>query len=140
MLRYALFFLIICIMAWPSHIHGVEPLDRASIVETNVVNALGHAVGTKINTNQQVHIMSTIKNNQDQSQNFVHIVQIKDSENSVVKIKWNGGELLPGQQLSSALSWTPADGGQYHVEIFVWDDFRNRVPLSWPSSLAITVS
>ena len=134
-------FLVFGIMAGLGIPQGLGSPDKTSIENPQLVNARGDEIGTKINANQQVQIMCTVKNNQDQRQPFIYIVQIRDSSQKVVMLNWIGGNMLiPGQELSPALSWTPVNGGQYTVEIFVWDGFEDQRPLAMPSHLDITVS
>ena len=58
---------------------------------------------------------------QDEIQDFVYIVQVKDENDVVVKLGWISGSLTSYQSFSPSLSWTPKESGVYTAEIFVWD-------------------
>ena len=121
-------------------VSALDPLDRASVENSMLVNTVGEPIGAKINVNKQVQIVSDIRNNQDKTQDFIYIIQIKNVANEVVSLGWFSGDLLVGQTISPALSWTPKMGGQYNAEIFVWDSLRGQSPLADTTVIKITVS
>lgn len=100
---------------------AIEPLDRVDITNPRLVNSFGSQISNQINVNQQVQISVDIKNNQEKTQEFAYIVQIKNQNNITMSINWVIGSLNPGQTFSPALSWTPKASGEYTAEIFVWD-------------------
>ncbi|MEJ2259575.1 MAG: hypothetical protein P8X78_03540 [Nitrosopumilaceae archaeon] len=59
-------------------IYGIEPLERAVINDERLVNLSGATLGEHIIVNQQVQITAKITNTQDEIQDFVYIVQVKD--------------------------------------------------------------
>lgn len=119
---------------------ALTDLQRITIDDTNLVNALGTSVVDNVNVNQQVNISSTMTNNQDVTQEFVYIVQIKDEQGIVVSISWIGGESAPAKTFTSSLSWTADKLGQYTIDIFVWEDLVNHNALSEKITLQINVS
>ncbi|MFB5621502.1 MAG: hypothetical protein ACE5Q7_01060 [Candidatus Nitrosomaritimum yanchengensis] len=102
-------------------IYGIEPLERAVINDERLVNLSGATLGEHIIVNQQVQITAKITNTQDEIQDFVYIVQVKDENDVVVKLGWISGSLTSYQSFSPSLSWTPKESGVYTAEIFVWD-------------------
>ena len=104
-----------------SPIYGIDPLERAVINDERLVNLSGATLGEHIIVNQQVQITAKITNTQDETQDFVYIVQIKDENDIVVKLGWISGSLTSYQSFSPSLSWTPKESGVYSAEIFVWD-------------------
>lgn len=102
-------------------IYGIDPLERAVINDERLVNLSGATLGEHIIVNQQVQITAKITNTQDEIQDFVYIVQIKDENDIVVKLGWISGSLTSYQSFSPSLSWTPKESGVYNAEIFVWD-------------------
>jgi len=141
MLRGAVLFLVASVavmQAYPAL--AADPLERTQLEHPRLVNALGNPVGNKISVNQQVHITSDVRNNQEQSQQFTYIVQVKDASQRIVSLDWFVGKLNANQVFSPAISWTPQSGGEYSAEIFVWDSFQRQSPLSEPAVLQITVS
>lgn len=124
----------------PNVAHGIEPLDRAVINDERLVNLSGAALGEHIIVNQQVQITAKITNAQDQNQDFVYIVQIKDENDIVVKLGWISGSLTSYQSFSPSLSWTPKESGVYTAEIFVWDSLLYQDALTRSVALEIITS
>ena len=121
-------------------IHAIEPLDRAPATSLRLVNAFGNQVIEHLNVNQQVQVTTDITNNQETTQDFVFIVQIKNDENVIISLGWITGSLNSKQLLSAALSWTPDHSGSYLVEIFVWESLTNQDALSESLSISIITS
>ena len=102
-------------------VFAITPLDRVDITNPRLVNAFGSKISDQINVNQQVQISADVKNNQEKSQKFVYVVQVKNQNGVIISLGWISGLLNPGQTFSPALSWTPKVSNVYTVEIFVWD-------------------
>jgi len=120
---------------------AMTELERASIGDPKLVNAFGAPIGNKINVDQQIQIAADITNNQEKSQKFNYLVQVKDSEGIVVKVAWFSGELNPHQKWNTSVFWVPEDAGEYTAEIFVWEGFPiNHKALTEYSSIRISVS
>ena len=115
-------------------------LDRTTMTNTRLENAFGQPVTDNVNVNQQIQISSDIINNQEKSQNFVYLVQIKNEENFVVSLGWISGQLTPNQKLSPSLSWSPDNSGKFIAEVFVWEGLVNHNALTEYSKLNINVS
>ena len=113
------FILVFTILINPAF--AITQLDRVDITNPRLVNAFGSKISEQVNVNQQVQISADIKNNQEKSQEFSYIVQIKNQNNIVISVTWVIGSLNPSQTFNPALSWTPKTSGEYTVEIFVWD-------------------
>ncbi|MGI0056006.1 MAG: hypothetical protein ACREAK_01390 [Nitrosarchaeum sp.] len=110
---------------------AIAPLDRIDITNPRLVNAFGSKILDQVNINQQVQISADIKNNQEKSQKFVYIVQIKNQNGVIVSLGWISGSLNPGQTFSPALSWVPKVSDVYTAEIFVWDVSDEASGKSW---------
>ena len=121
-------------------IYGIEPLERAVINDERLVNLSGATLGEHIIVNQQVQITAKITNTQDENQDFVYIVQVKDENDIVVKLGWISGSLTSYQSFSPSLSWTPKQSGVYTTEIFVWDSLLNQGALTDFATLEIIAS
>jgi hypothetical protein len=109
---------------------GITPLERAVINDERLVNLSGSSLGKHIIVNQQVQITAKITNAQEEIQDFVYIVQIKDENDIVVKLGWISGSLTKFQSFSPSLSWTPKDSGVYTAEIYVWDSLLHQDALT----------
>ena len=117
----------------------VPPLERASIVGCQLVDAFGNTL-TKVSIDQQIQIACKLTNSQDTDQQFAYLVQIKNSDDITVHLAWITGTLLPGQTLESSLSWSTQISGLYNAEMFVWESIDDPTPLSNTISLTVPVS
>lgn len=120
--------------------YGIEPLERAVVNDERIVNLSGKSLGKNIIVNQQVQITAKITNTQENIQDFVYIVQIKDENDVVVKLGWITGSLTKYQSFSPSLSWTPKQSGVYSAEIFVWDSLLRQDALTNYVTLEIITS
>ncbi len=119
---------------------GIDPLERAIINDERLVNLSGTSLGEHILVNQQVQITAKITNLQDENQDFVYIVQIKDENDIVVKLGWISGSLTSYQSFGPSLSWTPKESGVYTAEIFVWNSLLHQGALTNTVTLEIISS
>jgi hypothetical protein len=137
----ALFIGIILTLAMINDpVFGIEPLERAVINDERLVNLSGTTLGEHIIVNQQVQITAKITNTQEEIQDFVYIVQIKDENDMVVKLGWISGSLTKYQSFEPSLSWTPKDSGIYNAEIFVWNSLLHQGALTNTVNLEIITS
>jgi hypothetical protein len=128
---YAIFGVVMVFTVLMNPVFASTQLDRVNITNPRLVNAFGSKISDQINVNQQVQISADVKNNQEKSQKFVYIVQIKNQNGVIVSLGWISGSLNPGQTFSPALSWTPKVSDVYTAEIFVWDVSEEGSNKSW---------
>jgi len=119
---------------------AITELQKATISDPRLENAFGLSIGNNVNVDQQFQISADITNNQEKSQNFVYLVQIKNNAGFVVSLGWISGQLTPDQKLSPSLSWTPNESGEFTIEIYVWEGLLNHKALSEYTTLQINVS
>ncbi len=119
---------------------ALTELQRATVSDPRLENAFGSPVGNNLNVDQQIQISANITNNQEKSQNFVYLVQIKDKTGFVISLGWISGQLTPDQKLSPSLSWSPNKSGEFTAEVFVWEGLINHSALSEYTTLQINVS
>ncbi len=119
---------------------ALTELERATISDPRLVNASAASIGNNVNVDQQFQISAEITNNQEKSQKFFYIVQIKDKTGFVVSLVWFSGELNPHQKFSPSISWVPEKSGMFTAEIFVWGGLMNHNALSEYTTLQINVS
>jgi hypothetical protein len=119
---------------------ALDELERASISDPKLVNAFGIPIGNNVNVDQQIQISADITNNQEKSQNFVYLVQIKDKSNFVVSFGWFSGELNPNQKWNTSVFWIPDNAGEFTAEIFLWEALINHKALTEYITLQINVS
>jgi len=121
-------------------VFALTDLQKTTISDPRLVNTFGISIGNNVNVDQQFQISADITNNQEKSQNFVYLVQIKNSEGFVVSLGWISGQLTPDQKLSPSLSWIPNESGEFTTEIYVWEGLINHKALSQYTTLQINVS
>lgn len=122
-------------------VFGIESLERIGVNSPRLVNPFGESVSNNVNINQNVQIAADIVNNQDKSQPFIYIVQVKNKDNVVMAITSIAGLALdPKQSLSPAISWSPQISGEYLVEIYVWKSMIEADALAKKTTLKIIAS
>ena len=121
-------------------VFALTDLQKATISDPRLVNTFGVSIGNNVNVDQQFQISADITNNQEKSQNFVYLVQIKDKIGFVVSFGWISGQLTPNQKLSPSLSWSPDKSGEFTAEIYVWEGLINHKALTEYTMLQINVS
>lgn len=121
-------------------IFALTELERATVTDPKLVNAFGVPIGSLVNVDQQIQIAADITNNQEKTQTFVYLVQLKDKAGFVVSVGWISGQLTPDQKFSPSLSWTPKKSGEFTAEIYVWDSVINHKALTEYTTLQINVS
>ncbi len=119
---------------------ALSELQRVTISDPRLENAFSAPIVDNFNVNHQIQISVDITNNQEKSQNFVYIVQIKDKTGFVVSLGWISGQLTPDQKLSPSLSWTPNQSGEFTAEIYVWGGLVNHNALTEYTSIQINAS
>ncbi len=119
---------------------ALTELERATISDPRLENAFGAPIVDNVNVGQQIQISADITNNQEKSQTFVYLVQIKDKTGFVVSLGWISGQLTPNQKLNPSLSWTPDKSSELTAEIFVWERLKNHGALAEYTILQINVS
>ena len=140
MFRLVLLSMCIVLASLLPSSYAIEPLERAQASSPHLEDFSGNPVSENVNINQQVQITADITNNQEITQDFVYIVQVKDSEEVVIHLVWFRGQFEPGQKFSPAISWIPDSSGTFVAEIFVWESLLNQDALSEPVLINITAS
>ena len=140
MLRLALVIIGIISASILPAIDAIEPLDRLQVTAPRLADFRGNTVSQNVIVNQLVVITADITNNQDLPQDFVYIVQIKDSQNIIRYLNFIKAEVSPTKTFSPGVSWTPNTSGKFLVEIYVWEGLEEPNPLSEVLTLNLTAS
>jgi len=124
-----------------TQVFALIELQRVTINDPRLENTSGTSIVDNINVNQSIQVSVDVTNIQEESQNFVYIVQIKNNAGFVVSLTTIAGvELNPHQKLSPSISWLPEKSGVFTAEIFVWGSLINHNALSEYTTLQISVS
>jgi len=119
---------------------ALTELERVTVSDPKLENAFRVPIGNNVNVDQQFQISAEVTNNQEKSQKFFYLVQIKDKTDFVVSLGWISGELNPHQKFSPSLSWIPEKLGEFTAEIYVWEGLINHKALTEYTMLQINVS
>jgi hypothetical protein len=116
----------------------LAPTERTTVAKPSLRDQAGNVL-QQASVDVPVSIASSIKNNTQQPQKFVYIVQVKDADGFVVSISTVGGTLPAGQSFDVSASWTPTAAGTYTVEVFVWSELGKPSPLSKVETATVRV-
>jgi hypothetical protein len=73
------------------------------------------------------------------SQKISYIVQIKDSNNKVVFLKWLDSSVVNLSTTNTTISWVPVLPGVYSAEVYIWNGMDSLVPLTDQSQYKIQI-
>ncbi len=110
-------------------VSNIPPTDRITI-KNNVISDSSGELILAPKTNDQLQIVGAVHNNQEYEQDFVFIIQIKETDGAIVSLSWIRGQLSPNQDLEVSQSWSATKSGNYSIETFVWSSLNNPLPLS----------
>ena len=129
---------------------GSQVIDSLNVVELptkslqiiiqsqSVVNDLGEMID-KVQLGSPVGIQAKLTNNEKSTMPLTYIVVIKDSEDFTVMISWIKSVIKPNVDIKPTIFWIPENKGNYNVELFIWESFKNPIPLSDTENLNIIV-
>ncbi len=143
MLRLAFLLLGVISASILPVVYALEPLDRLQVTSPRLADFRGNTVSENIIVNQLVVITADITNGQEVPQDFIYIIQIKDSQNIILYLNFIKAEVAPTKTFSPGVSWTPNTSGKFVVEIYVWEGLDNPNPpdpLSEVLTLNLTAS
>lgn len=80
-----------------------------------------------------------ISNNDKTAQIYSYILQVKDTDDKVLYLKLEDGSVAADSKDTAKLSWTPKSSGKYTVEIFLWNQLEEAVPLIPKTGFSLSV-
>lgn len=97
---------------------------------TQISDQSGRPLLQNPHVGQTINFKSMISNKYYSSyQKISYIVQIKDSDNKVVFLKWSEDNLVNLSTTNEEIHWTPTFSGVYSAEVYVWNGMDSLVPL-----------
>jgi len=99
-------------------------------VSTQISDHAGRPLLQSPHVGQAINFNSMISSKYQNSQKISYIVQIKDSNNKVVFLKWLDSNVVNLSTTNAAISWVPVLSGVYSAEIYVWNGMDSLVPLA----------
>ena len=116
------------------------PLERVEVSDLKILARDDTIVKqNSVFLDQQIQVISDLKNPYNGTQPFVYLVQILNQQNQVESLSWITGNLTSYQEISPALSWIPIKEGVYEVTVFVWESLTNPTALAPPLSTELEV-
>ena len=108
---------------------------------TQISDGSGRPLLQNPHVGQTINFKSMISNKYYQNyQKISYIVQIKDSTNKVVFLKWTDSNLVNLSTTNEEIRWIPTSSGVYSAEIYVWNGMDTLVPLLDGTQYKIQVS
>ncbi len=106
---------------------------------TQISDQSGRPLLQSPHVGQTINFKSMLSNIHQNSQEISYIVQIKDSNNKVVFLKWSESSLVNLSTTNEEISWIPTQSGIYSAEVYVWSGMDSLVPLVDQSQYKIQV-
>lgn len=103
-----------------------------------IVNSFGQNI-EPITVNTQGQITAEITNVSDEETNFAYAVLIEDQNGVSSQPRWITASIVPGQTFSPSISWLPSSTGTYTVNIIIWNNPIDQLPISETQTLTIVV-
>ncbi len=88
---------------------------------------------------QKINFATEISNNNQKSQGYSYIIQVKDDDGKIVDLHWIDGIVEPAKKKTTEILWEPKISGKYTVEIFVWDGIDSAIPLTTKTEYRLNV-
>lgn len=102
-----------------------EQSDEIRLDNIGLVNSIGQKFD-EIKSDQVLQVSADITNHNDEIQDFVYMVEIKNDANDVVQpARWMGGSLNPAQTLNVGLSWIPSETGNFRAIVSVGSEINS---------------
>ncbi len=108
-------------------------------ISTQISDQSGRPLLQSPHVGQTINFKSMLSNIHQNSQEISYIVQIKDSNNKVVFLKWSENNLVNLSTTNEEISWMPTQPGIYSAEVYVWNGMDSLVPLVDPSQYKIQI-
>ncbi|HXW01963.1 MAG TPA: hypothetical protein VD828_01140 [Candidatus Nitrosotenuis sp.] len=108
---------------------NIPDIEKITVADLYIADSTGKQI-SELRTDQRVQIVTNIQNNEGYPQEFTCIIQVSDSQDTVILLSWIGGELSAGQSFEVSQSWTPTKSDDYKIETFVWKSLGDARPLS----------
>jgi len=116
-----------------------DGVNTISISRPRLVDELGSNVGS-VEVSKPIGITSQVLNKIEGTVVFTYIVQVKDNDGATVFLEWVDDLSTSDEGVESSIFWTPDTTGAYQVEILVWENVLNPLPLAPIKSIRVVVN
>jgi hypothetical protein len=122
-------------------INGVKTTDTRIVVSAGPLIIESPVNGiVEADRGQELVVERIIENKHDAKQQFIYILQVKDSAGVTIFLSWVGGEMPPNDSIKISQSWNTESSGSYILQIFVWESMENPTILAPVYTVMIHVS
>jgi len=101
-----------------------------SIEKIQMKDSFNRPILQKPIVGQKINFVTEISNNDQKSQSYSYIMQVKDENNTIVDLRWVDGTVDPTKKKTIEILWEPKISTKYTIEIFVWDGINSGIPLT----------
>ena len=101
-----------------------------SIEKIQMKDSFNRPILQKPIVGQKINFVTEISNNDQKSQSYSYIMQVKDENNTIVDLRWVDGTVDPTKKKTVEILWEPKISTKYTIEIFVWDGINSGIPLT----------
>ena len=93
----------------------------------------------KSTVGQKINFVTEISNNDQKSQRYSYIIQVKDDNGKIVDLRWIDGIVEATKKKTTTIPWEPKISGNYTIEIFVWDGIESALPLTTKTEYHLSI-
>lgn len=115
-----------------------DGMPAVSVSQPQLVDPFGREL-TTVQVDERILIQSEIRNNQNYTQPYVYVVQVKNSEGITTSLSFARSLLFANDTSRAAQSWVPTEPGEYEIEVFVWDSVEGETVLSPIREISVMV-
>lgn len=113
---------------------GLESWQGEAGVDILVTTELGSRLQSA-RMGENLLIQSNITSNAAERMSFVHVLQIKDPDNTVSFINSTSFDLNSGEVRTTESKWVPESEGDHTIQVFVWQNVESPNTFSFLSTL-----
>ncbi|MGI0011722.1 MAG: hypothetical protein ACREAE_10020, partial [Nitrosopumilaceae archaeon] len=110
-----------------------------SVKKIQMKDSFDRPILQKPTVGQKINFVTEVSNNDQKSQSYTYIIQVKDENNKIVELRWIDGTVDPTKKKTAEILWEPITSGKYTVEIFVWDGINSAIPLATKTEYHLSV-
>ncbi len=117
----------------------LPPLERITIQNCDITDEDGLSV-KNIEVKQKVNISATLIHQEQKTQHFVFLADIKDESGTTTQNPFISGVFTSKTGMGLQLPWIPQRAGNYIVNLYVWENLSNPTTLSTIIQLQVKVN
>ncbi|HLE35026.1 MAG TPA: kelch repeat-containing protein [Nitrososphaerales archaeon] len=122
-------------------INGVKTTDTRIVVSEGplIIETPVNGI-VPVDKGQELVLERIMENKREEKQQFVYILQVKDSVGITIFLSWVEGEMPPNDSIKMSHPWNAESSGDYILQVFVWESMENPTILAPVHTVMINVS